>query len=189
MTKLLDELKNYISYDETEKQNVAKTIAFLQSNKNAFERSNLLGHFTAGGLVGDMYGNVLLNHHKKANIWIQFGGHADGDKNIKRVSLREVYEECGIKDFCYASNNIFDVDVQYIPDNINKGEPAHYHYDINYLYIVDTHENHISNESLELRWVSVDEAKQLAKPDDKGMQRMLNKYELFLQNINSKTIK
>lgn len=183
MTKLLDELKNYIPYDKTEKQNVAKTIAFLQANKNAFCRTNLSGHMTAGGLVGDMHGNVLLNHHKKSGMWIQFGGHADGDEDIVRVSRREVFEESGITDYAYISKNIFDVDVQYISDSVNKGEPAHYHYDINFLYLVDSHTNHISEESIELRWVSVAQAQKLVRADDHGIHRMLDKYNAFLQQL------
>lgn len=65
MFNLINELDNYIALDPTEKENVKKVFLFLKNNKNCFSRSNLIGHITAGGLVVDMKGNVLLNHHKK----------------------------------------------------------------------------------------------------------------------------
>lgn len=186
MFDLIKKLQNYVPYDNIEKQNVIRAIKFLQNNKDAFWRTNLSGHMTGGGLVADLCGHVLLNHHKKSGMWIQFGGHADGDTDIKRVSMREVFEECGIKNFIYNTNNIFDVDVQYISDSVNKGEPAHYHYDINYLYIVNKADSHISNESIEIKWVTVDEAHKLVQKDDYGMHRMLDKYAKFIKEYKNK---
>ena len=61
---LARELEKYKPFNEQEKENVAKVLEFLTNNTNCYDRSNLKGHITAGGLVVDNEGNILLNHHK-----------------------------------------------------------------------------------------------------------------------------
>ena len=58
-------------------------------------------------------------------------------------------------------------------------EPEHFHYDINFLFLVKDKSFIISNESTEIKWVTIDEAKNLINKEDKAMQRMLAKYELY----------
>ena len=176
---LVQELEKYKPLDEQEKENVKKVLEFLANNTNCYDRSNLKGHITAGGLVVDGKGNVLLNHHKKTGMWFQFGGHSDGDANCINVARREISEEAGIFDCKLISNDIFDVDVQQIAYSTKKNEPEHFHYDINFLFLVKDKSFEISNESTEIKWVSIEEAKNLINKEDKAMQRMLKKYELY----------
>lgn len=179
---LLEELNTYIPFDNVESQNVEKVVEFLGNNSNCFDRSNLAGHITAGGLVVDMQGNVLLNHHKKTGMWFQFGGHSDGESNSLNVALREIKEEAGLENLQLISNKIFDVAVQKIDYSAKKNEPEHFHYDINFLFLTQNKDFRISNESTEIKWVTVDEAKDLINKDDFAIQRMLKKYENLLSN-------
>ena len=39
---------------------------------------------------------VLLMLHKKFGRWQQFGGHCDGEVDVRNVALREFHEESGI---------------------------------------------------------------------------------------------
>lgn len=176
---LVDQLNKYNPFDKDEKENVKKILDFLANNTNCYDRSNLKGHVTAGGLVVDGKGNVLLNHQKKTGMWFQFGGHSDGDTNCINVARREISEEAGIFDCKLISNEIFDVDVQQIDYNAKKNEPEHIHYDINFLFLVKDKNFEISNESTEIKWVTIDEAKNLISKEDKAMKRMLKKYELY----------
>lgn len=176
---LRSELNNYRPFNEDEKDNVKKVLDFLTNNTNCYDRSNLVGHVTAGGLVVDGKGNVLLNHHKKTGMWFQFGGHSDGDTNCINVARREISEEAGIWDCELVSKNIFDVDVQQIAYSAKKNEPEHFHYDINFLFLVRDKNFGISNESTEIKWATIEEAKNLIDKEDKAMQRMLKKYELY----------
>ena len=124
-------------------------------------------------LVIDGNGNVLLNHHKELDKWFQFGGHSDGDPNTLNVAKREVFEESGITDIDDLGGKIFDVDVHLIPVNNEKNEPAHYHYDIRFLFIAKNKELKISDESKELKWCSYKEARKLIS--DVGTFRMIDK--------------
>ena len=40
-----------------------------------------------------------MTHHRKLRMWLQLGGHADGEKNLFKVALREAEEESGIQSF------------------------------------------------------------------------------------------
>lgn len=126
MFNLLNELKKYNSYDNNEKVCVKNTIKFLEDNENCFDRSNLAGHITAGALVCDDKGNILLNHHKKSGMWFQFGGHSDGESDSLNVAKREIMEEAGIKNFS-TNGKVFDVAIMEIPFSAKKNEPAHKH--------------------------------------------------------------
>lgn len=178
MFNLLDQLKKHKPFDGREKENIDKAIRFLISSNNCFDRSNLAGHITAGALVADRHGNILLNHHKKADMWFQFGGHSDGEEDSLSVARREVWEESGISQVEVVG--IFDVDVQQIDYNVKRNEPMHFHYDINFLFIVDSHYCNVSDESVGIRWVTIDVAYELVLPDDYGIIRMIDKYKLYI---------
>ena len=182
MFNLIKSLNKFTPYDERENYDLIETLHFLNSTQNAFDRSNPSGHITAGALVCDTAGNVLLNHHKKTGMWFQFGGHSDGNPNTYEVALREVFEESGINTFLSASDSIFDVSIQDIEPNKKRNEPAHHHYDINFLFVAKDHNFKISNESTEIKWCSLDEAREPADPNDYVILRMLNKYEKLLKS-------
>ena len=117
----------------------------------------------------------MLNHHKFLNIWICFGGHADGEEDILSVALRETQEETGIDDIRLLFDGIFDVDIHAIPENPKKGEPAHEHFDICYL-LQAGHDNFVvSPESLDMKWCAYDEAIEVCRNDER-MIRMLGKW-------------
>ena len=184
MFDLIKELKNYIPFDQKENEDVKKTLEFLKTNQNCYDRSNLFGHVTAGAFVCDRSGHILLNHHKKSGLWFQFGGHSDGESDCLNVAKREIMEEAGITEFRLGKNSIFDVAVMKIPFNVKRSEPEHFHYDINFLFIVNNYKYEISNESIEIKWATIDEALRLINKNDYGMKRMIYKYKKWLNNNN-----
>lgn len=171
---LKKELNKYNPIDEAEIENVDLVKKFLAENENCFVRTNFKGHITGSGLVIDRNKNVLLNHHKELDKWYQFGGHSDGEENTYNVAKREVIEESGITEFYDNNEKIFDVDVHLIPESKRKNEPEHYHYDIRFLFIAKNKEFKISDESTELKWMTIEEAKKIVGP---ATIRMLNKVE------------
>ena len=179
---LKEALKEYEPTDKKEQEDLSKIIEFLDNNSNCFERKNLEGHITAGALVIDNTGKVLLNHHKVLDIWVHFGGHSDGDKNSLNVAKREVMEESGISDFDDFDGKIFDIDVHMIPENKSKKEPAHYHYDIRFLFVAKKNEFKISDESSDIKWLTMEEARKLIR--NQAIIRMINKAEEFSKKMN-----
>ena len=147
---------------------------FLNEAERPFHRETSAGHFTGSAWLVDASGeHVLLTHHRKLQRWLQLGGHADGDSNLAAVALREAVEESGIRDL-RVEPDIFDVDRHWIP--ARKSEPGHWHYDVRYVVRTAGSEHVvISDESLELAWVSI---RQLAQaPDtDESLRRMARKW-------------
>ena len=181
---LKKELLNYTPYNKEEQEYVKRTIHFLDNNTNCYSRTNLAGHVNAGALVMAEDGSVLLNHHKILDKWLLFAGHSDGDTNSLNVAKREVMEESGITEYNDLGGKIFDVDVHLIPEDKEKNEPAHYHYDIRFLFIVKNKDFKISSESLEVKWMSIDEAKQVGYSSITRVLDKANKMYLNMQNKN-----
>jgi len=159
-------LENYTPFNEKESQHLQKILAFLKSDDNNYDRSNLSGHITGSGyLFNTDFSKVLLTHHKFLNKWLMFGGHSDGDENTFNVATRETCEESGINNFQPIQNSIFDVDTHRIPENKKKNEPEHYHYDIRFAFSTDNEQFIISDESNELRWFTLEEFMQLDRSE------------------------
>ena len=72
-------------------------LAFAQEHPDSLLRSCRAGHFTGSALVvhADRQ-RVLLMLHAKAGLWLQPGGHADGQADLGEVAWREATEETGI---------------------------------------------------------------------------------------------
>lgn len=164
---LIKELEKYTPKDEMEKEDVKRIIEFLKTNENCYSRTNLKGHITAGAVIMHEDGEVLLNYHRKLKMWLFFGGHSEGETNPLNIAKREVKEESGITEYDDLGGKIFDVGVHIIPDDPIKNEPEHYHYHILYLFIVKKKDFKISEESIDIKWVSIEEARQLMKDKDK----------------------
>ena len=130
-----------------------KILDFIQSHPDCFNRSCSYGHITASSFLLSYDGaSALLMHHSKLNMWLQLGGHCDGDNDVIRVALKEAQEESGIMPIKLVRKSIFDIDVHLVPDN--DKEHAHYHYDIRFLFRIDDEDAVASknSESLELKW-------------------------------------
>jgi 8-oxo-dGTP pyrophosphatase MutT (NUDIX family) len=151
--RLLDELAVYRPLDEREGLMVERLGAFVAAQPQCFERSLAIGHLTGSAWVVDRaLERVLLTHHRKLGKWLQLGGHADGDADLRRVALREAREESGLSKIVLARASIFDVDVHEIP--ARPSEPAHLHYDIRFAFFADaTAPLAPSEESHEVAWI------------------------------------
>jgi 8-oxo-dGTP pyrophosphatase MutT (NUDIX family) len=162
-----------------EAETLKSFIGFIESDRNCFERSNAYGHVTGSAWLVDPSGNlVLLTHHKKLNVWIQLGGHADGESDILSVAIREAQEESGIHSIDVVSLEIFDLDIHTVPsaDSMN----THLHFDIRYALRAQ-HINHSkSDESHDLVWVDV--TKINAYTSEESMLRMAQKWLAFIRS-------
>ena len=153
---------------------VAHFEGFLVEHADAFEREFAIGHFTGSAwLVSADGSRVLLTHHRKLGMWLQLGGHADGDTDLMRVALREAEEESGL-DGLAVEPDIFDLDRHRIP--ARGDDPEHWHYDVRYVVRAGTNEAFVvSDESHALAWREIAE---VARDDaaDSSVQRMAKKF-------------
>jgi 8-oxo-dGTP pyrophosphatase MutT (NUDIX family) len=149
-------------------------LQFLDSAEQVFERSHAPGHFTGSAWLVSADGErVLLTHHRKLDRWLQLGGHADGDRDLARVALREAEEESGLRDLVVEAA-IFDLDRHLIP--ARGEEPAHWHYDVRYVVRATGSEAFaVSEESLELAWRPIRELADNPGVDE-SLRRMAHRW-------------
>jgi 8-oxo-dGTP pyrophosphatase MutT (NUDIX family) len=150
---LLDELRAYVPADAREASMRDRLVTFVAAHPDAFERALATGHVTASAWIVDpARTSALLTHHRKLGKWLQLGGHADGDPDVRRAALREAREESGLRSLRFARDGIYDLDVHPIP--ARPGEPAHDHYDVRFALEADPAEPLVvSAESKELAWI------------------------------------
>jgi 8-oxo-dGTP pyrophosphatase MutT (NUDIX family) len=172
--EMLSMLQTYVPTDAGERLMLTRMIQFAATHENCCERSLSLGHMTGSAWVIDLErAHVLLTHHRKLNRWLQMGGHADGNPDLRAVALREAREESGLTRLEVLQQTPFDVDVHEIPE---RGiEPRHFHYDVRFLLQADRREPLVvSEESHALAWLPLREL--AAQPDlDESLARMVRK--------------
>ena len=138
------------------------------SGRSLADRSNSEGHLTVSGTVLHVRtGRVLLLHHRALGLWIPPGGHIEpGDDSLPAAAAREVCEETGIcghalRPVCMSGGlqTALDFDVFTVPANERRGEGAHRHYNLRYLFLYDGPEEVriAPDESLGYRWYPLDD--------------------------------
>ena len=151
-------LQDYARREPSHDALAAEFGTLIDEAEDPFCRERLAGHFTAScWLVSADGQRLLLTHHRKLQRWLQLGGHADGDRDLARVALKEAGEESGLTGLVLDDPAIFDLDKHWIPARV-AGEA----------FV-------LSEESLDLAWRPVAEV--AADPaSDESMQRMANRW-------------
>ncbi|MQY13580.1 hypothetical protein SRB5_37280 [Streptomyces sp. RB5] len=130
----------------------------LAAHPDAMWKSCGTGHLTASALVVDPAGErVLLTLHRKLGLWLQMGGHCEPeDDTLEEAALRESWEESGITGLVLLGGGPVRLDLHPIPG------PCVRHFDVQYAALAPAGAvPEISDESLDLRWFTYDEAERL----------------------------
>ena len=119
------------------KRYVDQIAAFTASVARPWCRATLEGHLTASACVLDCtHTHTAMIQHRKLGRWLQPGGHVDDeDTSWRAAAQREVKEEVGLSAFIALpdADHLFDVDVHPIP--ARPDVPAHFHYDLRFLFV------------------------------------------------------
>jgi 8-oxo-dGTP pyrophosphatase MutT (NUDIX family) len=127
----------YAAEGSVEAGDVARLRAALDTDVRS--RSTAL-HVTASALVVHPASRrVLLRWHERMQRWMQVGGHFDpGEVDPLVVALREAAEETGLTDLETApATHGAPVQIAVVPVTAGRGEPAHEHADIRYVFVTD----------------------------------------------------
>ncbi|HBS62504.1 MAG TPA: NUDIX hydrolase [Stenotrophomonas sp.] len=151
----------------------------LDDPENPFLRERLSGHFTGSAWLVSADGErVLLTHHRKLDRWLQLGGHADGERDLSQVALKEAEEESGLSALVLEDGVLFDIDRHWIPER--KDVPGHWHYDARYVVrALGSEQFAVSEESLALAWRDIRDvaAAMIETPDgDDSLPRMAKRW-------------
>lgn len=148
-----------------------------EEGKKSLYRECRPAHFTASALVvSPDRTKLLLLFHKKLQIWIQPGGHADGEKNLQLVAQREISEETGLHAMPLG-DSLIAVDWHEIPQNAR--EDAHFHADCTYAFCAEGWDLNVALDEAEAaRWLTPEEALTLAR--DASVHKLIGRFSNVL---------
>jgi 8-oxo-dGTP pyrophosphatase MutT (NUDIX family) len=170
---LRDQIADYGRRHPAEATVVARFLTLLNDQPRCFHRDCWAGHITGSAWLVDRTGDhVLLTHHRKLDIWVQLGGHSDGDPDTPAVARREAEEESGLR-VQLLEPEIFDLDIHVIP--ARQHDPEHLHFDVRYAFVTRSGHNYrVSDESHDLAWVPVQRLHEYSR--EESMLRMARKW-------------
>jgi len=159
---IYDEIERYIPENEQEERDKALMLSFIRENEDAFLRTNELAHFTASSwIVNEDMTRVLMVYHNIYNSWSWTGGHADGEKNLLSVAVREAMEETGIKS-PKAVGDIFSLETITVDGHKKRGKYVSSHLHLNVTYLITADENDElfikPDENSSVKWFSLEDA-------------------------------
>ena len=160
---LFEEIKNYTPANEQEERDKVVMLDFIEKNADYLSRENLVGHFTTSiWTVNKERTKTLMVYHNLYDSWAWLGGHADGEKDLLSVALREVQEESGLAHLRPLSDDIFSIEILPVSGHEKKGQyiPSHVHLNITFLLEGDPSTPLCSkpDENSAVAWFSLDDA-------------------------------
>ena len=135
--------------DDREVASIRRFRAELARLARPFDEDADAVHVTASAVVVGPRG-VLLHRHKRLGIWIQPGGHVDGDESLAAAALRETLEETGL-----VAELVEDDPVHLDAHPAPKG---HEHLDVRFLLRADGEPRPGADESPDVAWFGWDAA-------------------------------
>lgn len=162
MSKTIEMLKNYIPFNEQEKED----IKLIMESENVFgdilTRKNKFCHLTASAFViNKEHTKVLCVYHNIYKSWSWVGGHADGDDDMLYVAKKETKEETSLKNFKVLSDMPISVEILPVKSHVRKGKyvSAHQHLNITYLFEADEKDSIqiLEDENSNIGWLSFED--------------------------------
>lgn len=132
-------------------------LAHLDRHADGLAKACFPDHLTAGAIVVSPDGGaVLLNHHRKADAWLAFGGHLEpGDSSLADGARRELVEESGLTSFDFDDEPL-SLDAHAVEFCSDRGTV--HHLDVRFLATAVPDASHAtSEESHDVRWWPVDD--------------------------------
>ena len=159
---LLEELKQYRPWNEQEQTDCAELVRRLSGGEELYSRANTAAHFTASAwVVSPDRRQVLLAYHNLYDSWAWLGGHADGERDLLSVALREVQEESGLA-ARPVSNALYSLEILTVDGHEKHGRyvSSHLHLNVTYLLEADLAApiRPKPDENSQVAWFPVEEA-------------------------------
>ena len=167
---MVEILKEYNPYNEQEARDKAEIIRRLETGEELFGRYNISAHFTASAwVVNNDRTKVLMAYHNLYDSWAWLGGHADGERDLLKVAIKEVKEESGLTNVKPISEEIFSLEILAVAGHYKKGEyvPSHLHLNLTYLIEADDSEplKIKPDENSKVGWFTPQDAIEASKED------------------------
>lgn len=166
---LAGDLEAFEPASDLERRDLERARRLVASGADPFSRG-LACHLTGSAVVVHLASrSVLLRYHDRQQAWLQLGGHGDeGESDAAAVALREAEEESGLDDLAPrpGADRPELVHVVEVPVRAGKGEEAHHHLDLRYLFVTAAPERaRPERPDAPVAWRPIDEAIETVEPN------------------------
>ena len=136
--ELLNQLEQYRPFNEQEARDREELLRRVRSGEDLYTRNNPAAHFTASAwVVSPHRDQVLLAYHNLYDSWAWLGGHADGERDLLSVAMREVREESGLTAVRPVSPHIYSLEILTVDGHEKRGAYVSSHLHLNVTYLLE----------------------------------------------------
>ena len=161
--EMIQKIREYKPFNEQEERDREVLLRLLSGAEDMYSRENLKAHMTASAwVVNEARDKVLMAYHNIYHSWSWLGGHADGERDLLAVALREVGEESGVIHVRPLSEEIFSLEILTVDGHEKRGKyvPSHLH--LNLTYLLEAREGDAlslkADENSGVAWFGLEEA-------------------------------
>ena len=166
------QIEAYNPKSEQQRKNKEVILKYLKIfGDEALKRSSEIAHLCSSGFIlNQSMTKTLMVHHNIYNTWAWTGGHADGDKDMLEIAIKEAKEETGVKNVKPLSDDIISLDILPVYSHMKNDAyvNTHLHLSIAYVLIADETDdlkiNH--NENSDVMWIDIDRLDELCNEPD-----------------------
>lgn len=138
---VINEIKKYSPVNEQEKKDKKMMLKWMDSFDDVFTRKNEFGHFCSSSfVVNKTRDKVLMIYHNIYKNWSIPGGHADGEMDLLKVALKEVYEETGIQNVTPIISSIASLDILSTLGHKKNNQYVSSHVHLSVVYLMEADE-------------------------------------------------
>ena len=162
---LIDDIRAYEPFNEQEAVDRLVILRALADDPHVFDRSAPAHMACSIWTVDPTATKTLMVFHNTYGSWSWIGGHADGERDLEQVALRELEEETGVADARIVPcgpGNIFSLEVLTVDGHEKRGRyvSSHVHLNVTYLAVASPDDplRVKPDENSGVRWMDLDEA-------------------------------
>lgn len=136
--ELLEQLERYIPWNEQEAADRRELLRQLYSGEQLYTRENASAHLTASAwVVSPDRKKVLMAYHNLYDSWAWLGGHADGERDLLAVAMREVREESGLVTVTPVTPELYSLEILTVDGHEKHGRYVSSHLHLNVTYLLE----------------------------------------------------
>ncbi len=134
---LITALRDFRPWNEQEARDATEILRRLEHGEELYHRENTAAHLTASAwVVSPDRRQVLMAYHSLYDSWSWLGGHADGDRDLLAVAMREVREESGVLAYP-VSRQIYSLEILPVFGHQKRGQYVSSHLHLNVTFLLE----------------------------------------------------